>query len=125
MPPTKIVVYCDEDGSAPVLEWLEGLADRARTKCLVALERLKHLGHELRRPQADYLRDGIYELRTALHGMQYRMLYCFCGRAVALLSHGLVKKGDKVPEKEIDLAVRRKRLFMESPERHSHKGDVV
>ncbi len=29
------------------------------------LERLREMGHELRRPEADFLRDGIYELALA------------------------------------------------------------
>jgi hypothetical protein len=35
------------------------------------------LGHELRRPEADFLRDGVYELRISLNHIQYRLLYCF------------------------------------------------
>jgi hypothetical protein len=31
---------------------------KAQQKCLARLKRLEDLGHELRRPEADYLRDG-------------------------------------------------------------------
>ena len=33
------------------------------------MERLAEFGHELRRPEADLLRDKIYELRIALQGI--------------------------------------------------------
>lgn len=33
------------------------------------------MGHELRRPEADFLRDGIYELRTSLGVLHHRILY--------------------------------------------------
>ena len=56
------------------------------------LERLHELGHELRRPEADLLRDGIYELRVALQGMNYRMLYFFHGREAVVVSHGIIKE---------------------------------
>ena len=46
-------------------------------KVVVRLDRLRELGHELRRPEADFLRDGIYELRTASRGVNYRVLYFF------------------------------------------------
>jgi len=36
------------------------------------------------------------------------MLYCFAGRAVVVLSHGLTKERE-VPSREIDLAVDRKK----------------
>src|SRR4051794_35963411 len=77
MPRTEVVLYRDDDGSVPVLEWLDTLPLKARLKCLVRLERLRELGHELRRPEADYLRDGIYELRVGLGPVQYRLLYAF------------------------------------------------
>jgi phage-related protein len=77
MPRTEVVFYRDDDGSSPVLEWLEALPLKARLKCLVRIERLRELGHDLRRPEADFLRDGIYELRVSLNRVQYRLLYAF------------------------------------------------
>lgn len=52
----------------PVLDWLDALPDKVKAKCLVRIERLKEQRHELRRPEADYLRDGIYELRVGYRG---------------------------------------------------------
>lgn len=75
-----------------MLDWMESLPKRALDKCLVRIERLRDLGHELRRPEADLLRDGIYELRVRLGTVNYRMLYFFHGRMAAVLAHGLIKK---------------------------------
>ena len=50
----------------PVLEWFDGLPAKAQDKCRVRIQRLSELGHELCRPEADLLRDGIYELRVGL-----------------------------------------------------------
>ncbi len=80
MPQTELLLYQDEDGTAPLLEWLEQLPEKAQDKCRVRLGRLAELGHELRLPEADYLRDGIYELRVGLNHVNYRMLYFFHGR---------------------------------------------
>jgi hypothetical protein len=52
------------------------------------------LGHELRRPEADYLRDSIYELRA---------------------------KRPDIPAQEIDLALKRKEAFTKDPVAHSHE----
>lgn len=82
------------------------------------IERLRELGHELRRPEADYLRDGIYELRTRVHGVHYRILYFFHGRVAAVVAHGLIKERE-VRVREIDLAVSRKMKFLGNPERHA------
>ena len=80
MPKISVVFYQEDAKTVPVLDWLERLPARAQDKCRVRIERLRDLGHELRRPEADYLRDGIYELRVGLQGMNYRMLYFFRGR---------------------------------------------
>jgi phage-related protein len=108
--------------TVPVLDWLDRLPAKAQDKCRLGIERLRDLGHELRRPEADYLRDGIYELRVGLRGMNYRMLYFFHERVAAVLAHGLVKERE-VPPREIDEAIRRKRRFELDPERHTYKED--
>jgi phage-related protein len=73
-----------------------------------------------RRPAADFLRDGIYELRASHGSAQYRVLYFFHGRDVVVLSHG-IKKSQRVPSVEIDRAVARKQLVMKDPARYAGK----
>jgi phage-related protein len=119
MPPTKGVIFCEANGSAPLLDWLDGLPPKARDKCVVRIERLKAVGHELRRPEADILRDGIHELRARMGAINYRVLYFFDGRT-AVISRGLTKESE-VPNREIDLAVERSAQFKSNPERHSLK----
>jgi hypothetical protein len=56
----------------------------------------------------------------AKHGrVNYRILYFFHGRNVAVLASGLTKEG-KVPDAEISRAVRRKKEFEQDPVRHTH-----
>jgi hypothetical protein len=118
VPETKVVYFQDEDNTVPLLVWLNSLPAKAQDKCLARLTRLEMRGHELHRPEADFLRDGIYELRVSLQGQQYRMLYFFHGKVAAVVSHGLVKE-QKVPPKEIDRAVTRKNQFLANPQRYS------
>ena len=80
------------------------------------------VGHELRRPEADYLRDGIYELRVGLQGINYRILYFFHGPVAAVLSHGLIKRRE-VPRRTLDEAIRRTRRFETDPELHTHREE--
>ncbi|HZR17828.1 MAG TPA: type II toxin-antitoxin system RelE/ParE family toxin [Verrucomicrobiae bacterium] len=120
MPKTKVVFYKEDDGSVPILDWLDSLQPKALDKCTVRIERLAEMGHELRRPEADLLRDGIYELRVGLQHVKYRMLYFFHGRTAAVLSHGLVKEA-AVPPKEIEKAIERKRVFENDPRSHTHE----
>ena len=119
MPRTRTVLYREDDGSVPLLDWLDAVPDKARAKCVARIERLRELGHGLRRPEADFLRDGIYELRAALQGINYRVLYFFHGREAVILSHGLVKER-VVPPKEIERAIARKRKFEAAPQTHTY-----
>jgi phage-related protein len=118
MPQTDVLIFAEDDGTAPLLAWLDALPAKAQDKCIVRIERLGELGHELRRPEADFLRDGIYELRMRLQSVNYRMLYFFHEQR-AVISHGLTKEKE-LPDKEIDLALDRKRRFESDPHKHTH-----
>ncbi len=118
MPQTRVVLFKDDDGAVPLLEWFEQLPSKVQAKCLLRIERLKELGHELRRPEADYLRDEIFELRVRHQSVNYRLLYFFHGKDAAMVSHGLQKE-QAVPAKEIDLAVKRKKMFVAAPNKHT------
>ncbi len=123
MPLITVVYYMEEDGSAPVLEWLQQVAHRERRaarKCELGIERLVEMGHELRRPEADILRDGIYELRIHLGRVNYRILYFFHGQSLAVLAHGLVKEAE-VPDKEIEIAIQRRGKFSQDPKKHTYR----
>lgn len=121
MPTVEVIFYQEaEDKIPPLIEWLDGLPQKARLKCLVRLKRLEDLGHELRRPETDYLRDGIYELWASYQGVHYRLLYFFHGREVVVISHGVVKERE-VPTKEIDRAIRVKEAFEGNPSAHTFK----
>ncbi len=126
MPQTRLLFFQDADGAAPVWEWLKDLRagnPKAYAKCVVRIRRLVELGHELRRPEADLLRDGIYELRARLGTVNYRILYFFHGRNVAVLAHAITKENE-IAVVEINRAVERKRAFVASPIAHTFIGDI-
>lgn len=122
VPRTQVVFYQEAAGSVPVLDWLDTLPAKAQDKCRVKIERLQDLGHELRRPEADLLRDGIYELRVGLQGINYRVLYFFHGKVAAVLAHGLAKER-VVPPREIDEAIKRKQRFEHDPGTHTYQEE--
>jgi phage-related protein len=79
------------------------------------------MGHELRRPLADILRDGIYELRASHQGVQYRILYFLHGQNIAIVAHALVKEDAAVPDVDINRAIERQQLFIANPETHTYQ----
>jgi phage-related protein len=119
MPQTQVVFYQEDDGTVPILRWFDTLPEKALDKCRIKIGRLRELGHELRRPEADYLRDGIYELRARLGKVNYRMLYFFHQDIAAVVSHGLMKE-QRIPPKEINRAIIAKDRFAKDPSHHTH-----
>ena len=121
MPRTRVVFYQEAPGDVPVLDWLRKLRRtdrRGYAKCVARVQRLAELGHELRRSEADFLRDGIHELRARRGRVQYRILYFFNVKQVAVLAGGLSKEG-RVPDMDIDRARQGKVAFEEDPSRHT------
>ena len=123
MPHIELFFFKDDDGSAPFVDWLYSLDRKVVAKCTVRIRRLEERGQALRRPEADYLRDGIYELRVRHQRVNYRILYFFSGRGVVVVSHGLTKE-KAVPVRDIDRAIARKEKVEADFERYTTRpGD--
>ena len=80
MPATKVVFYQDRKDDSPIVEWLLQIRKKdpkGFLNCLARVEQLKMFGYELRRPAADYLSDGIYELRAKHRNIHLRFAHFF------------------------------------------------
>jgi phage-related protein len=124
MAKTEIIIYQEQKSQVPLLDWLDGLPSIAQDKCIALVEKLAEMRYELRRPHCDILRDGIYELRARHGNVHYRILYAFIGRNIVLLSHGFTKE-KKVPNKEINRAIRNRDSYIQDPEAHTYIGELL
>jgi phage-related protein len=111
-PPRKVpvVFYRTPAGSELVRDWLKGLAEADRAIIGQDLMRVQFrwpVGMPLCRP----LGDGLWEVRTDLSSNRIaRVFFCFTeDRLVAL--HGIIKKAQKIPSSDLELARKRKREF--------------
>jgi phage-related protein len=101
------------------VDWFLGLERKTQAKCKARLDLLSREGFGLRRPVADFLRDGVYELRLKSRGINFRVLYFFYGRDTVVVSHGFSKQGDKVPPREIKRAINNMVAFTKDPAKHT------
>ncbi len=101
----EVLFYKRPNGNCPTIELLLDLPVKVRAKFEKWIKYLEVQGPDLTRPYADVLRDKIRELRLKFGSNQYRFLYFFHGKAV-VFTHAFVKKTDKVPEEEIEKAIR-------------------
>ena len=102
-----VYFFIDEDGYSPVEEFIGDLTEKERAKVRAYVKILKEFGHNIRRPIADYLGEGIYELRPQAH----RVFYFFFMKDSVVLLHILRKKTDKIPFSDFHLCIKRKREF--------------
>lgn len=126
MPRTKVFLFRRANGAIPLKGWLDDLErrePRIYAKCLQRILALADSGHELDRPLAAHLGDGIYELRVRRQRVNYRMVYFFHGRNVAILTHGFTKE-KQVPPQEISRAKDSRTLVRKDFEKHTTEWEV-
>lgn len=64
-----------------------------------------------REPLSKELEDGIFELRTIQGNEIVRVLYFFDKNRLIIVTNGFVKKKQKTPRSEIELAKNRRREY--------------
>ena len=96
----QIIIYSNENGEMPFVDYLMGLPPKMKTKVLWAIELLKEKGTELREPYSSPLGYGLFELRIKFGSDIVRCLYFYHKEQIVILTNGFTKKTDKTPRKE-------------------------
>ena len=109
----EIIFYEDSKHRVPVRDFIFSLDIKMRSKLLSYIDLLKERGTDLRLPFSEHLEDGIFELRVKFGSNITRVLYFFASGKRIILTNGFVKKTQKTPRKEIKLAKRRRKDFLE------------
>lgn len=109
--PTKhvrVIFYRSSSGAEPVREWLRTLSADDRLAIGIDLKTVE-FGWPIGMPTCRHLEHGIWEVRTNLvQGRIARVLFCINGGLMYLLTR-FIKKTQKTPRQELDLARRRQR----------------
>lgn len=106
----KLIVafYRSRSGAEPVREWPKNLPAEDR-RTLGRELRLIELGWPIGMPLCRPLGGGLWELRSALPGNRIaRVFFCATAGHMVLL-HAFIKKTQKPPASELDLARRRQK----------------
>lgn len=105
-PRLRLEFYRTVDGKEPALDYIRAQIKAHRAKIGRALQFLESVGHLARRPEADYLGRGLYELRVGIEQHQHRLIYFFAGRTIIVVTSAFLKNTDMVPTVEIERAER-------------------
>jgi phage-related protein len=100
--------YRDSNGSKPVGLFIRTLDNKMKAKVVANLQLLEEYGNLAREPLSKELEDGIFELRTSEGNNIVRILYFFDKEQIIVATNGFVKKQQKTPRSEIDLAKHRR-----------------
>lgn len=101
--------YRSDVGGEPVRDWLKALPVAER-KIIGEDIKTVQFGWPLGMPLVAHLESGIWEVRTRLSTRIARVLFVL-DRDVMVLLHGFIKKEQKIPKPELDLAKERLKLL--------------
>ena len=107
----EIILYDTEDGRCPVQELLDSLEPKLLAKTLRTIDLLEMNGPLLCEPYSKPLENGIFELRTKQGSDITRVLYFFIVGKKAVLTNGFIKKSQKTPKAEKELAKNIKQIM--------------
>ena len=100
----EVYLYREESGKSPVYTWLHKLSQDDR----------KIIGRDIKKIQISWPVDNqlvkplgskMWEIRTRLDNRIVRIIFVFHDSKILL--HGFIKKTQKTPQQEIDLAIKR------------------
>ncbi len=104
-PTLEVYFFLSETGAEPVRDWLRELSP-ADKKTIGEDIKTVQFGWPLGMPLVDHLGGDIWEVRTRLNRRIARMLFANEDGKMILL-HGFIKKDQKTPKPDLDLAKNR------------------
>jgi phage-related protein len=110
--PLKVVFFRTETRNEPVREWLKNLT-KEECKTIGTDILTVQYAWPIGKPLVDNLDDGIWEVRSRLGNRIARTLFAVIDEEIVLL-HGFIKKQQKTPQDELDLAKKRKRIYLKN-----------
>jgi phage-related protein len=118
--PLKVVFYRSHGGSEPVRDWLKTLSGE---ECkIIGKDILKvQFRWPAGKPLVDKLGEGIWEVRSRLPNRIARTLFAVIDQEIVLL-HGFIKKQQKTPQDELNLAKKRKAEYLDDYENTNPPG---
>lgn len=91
-----------------VSEFFDSLPRKHKAKAFWEIGLLSEMGTKLKEPFVKYIEDELWELRIKFASDISRVFYFVPTKNKIVLLHGFVKKTQKTPTKEIEIAKKRK-----------------
>lgn len=108
-PVLDVRFFCTDAGTEPVREWLKDLSAIDR-KTIGEDIKTVQFGWPLGMPLVAHLGGDVWEVRIRLDNRIARVLFALEGQTIVLL-HGFIKKQQKTPTPDLDLAKSRLKIL--------------
>ena len=114
----EIKFYKLKTGKSPVEEFFDSLTNKQFEKIAFVLDLIEQIDI-VPRKFFKKLRgtDDIWEVRAQHDNSIFRILGFFDGKNILVLNHAFTKKSQKTPQKEIDVAEKRKRNYLQQKDK--------
>src|SRR6266511_1130738 len=112
--PLKVLFFKTATGDEPLRGWLKSLT-KEDCKTIGADILTVQYAWPVGRPLVDNLGDGVGEVRSRLKNRIARTLFTVVDHEIVLL-HGFIKKWQKMPQDELGLARKRRKLYLQNYE---------
>lgn len=107
--PRDVHFFATDTGNEPTRDWLKGLSKEERAiigEDLLTVQKLEIW----KEPLVKNLGDGLWEVRSTLAKGEARVIFSTSGGEMIILN-GFIKKSQKTPADQLDLALDRKRTY--------------
>ncbi len=104
----SVCFYQAESGNEPVRNWLKDLDKQDRALVGADIKTVE-FGWPIGMPVCGSMGKGLYEVRTDLPDKRISRVLFFVQDRQMILLHGFIKKTQKTPKQDLDLALSRKR----------------
>jgi phage-related protein len=107
----EIELYSTDSGQEVVADFLDSLPVKHKAKAIREIELLAVYGTSLTMPYVRHIEGQLWELRIKFANDISRIFYFMPNAEKIILLHGFVKKTDKIPKVEKEIAIGRMRDY--------------
>jgi len=97
------ITYYSKQVTSGLIKWPKKL----KAKLLRILDLIEEYGADLGNPITKSLGDGLFEIRVKAQEGIGRVFFCYVINREIIILHSFIKKTNKTPKKEINIAIKR------------------
>jgi phage-related protein len=109
-----VILYTTEKGDSPIGDFVSSLPKKEEAKALREVDLLEQKGIYLNFPHSSDIEGykGLRELRVRFSSDNIRIIYFLNIKDTFVLLHGFRKKTQKLPKKELEIAITRMKDYL-------------